>query len=64
MMIHFSEVDECKLYNGGCAQKCVNTEGRHYCECAEGYRLANGTDCQGKIFMILNKRHTNRASGL
>lgn len=47
----FQDIDECSINNGGCQQRCVNTEGSYYCTCSEGYRLhPNGKDCVGKSY--------------
>ena len=27
------DIDECRIANGGCEQKCVNTEGSYKCQC-------------------------------
>ncbi|XP_064416398.1 epidermal growth factor-like protein 7 [Latimeria chalumnae] len=32
-----TDVDECKIQNGGCEQQCINKNGSHTCECNEGY---------------------------
>ena len=42
MCINFSDIDECKVNNGNCAQVCVNTHGSFTCTCTPGYQL--GTD--------------------
>lgn len=40
------DIDECKINNGNCSQKCVNTRGSHSCACYDGYVNTgpNGTD--------------------
>ena len=35
----FVDVDECATNNGGCAQKCINTQGSYKCACMNGYGL-------------------------
>ena len=37
MCLFFIDVNECLVNNGGCHQRCINTEGSYYCECFEGY---------------------------
>lgn len=36
----FADIDECKVANGRCQHKCVNTEGSYYCQCRKGFKLA------------------------
>lgn len=44
----FSETDECRKNNGGCAQICEDTVGGHRCSCRPGYELkSNKRDCEG-----------------
>ncbi|XP_013416830.1 fibrillin-1 [Lingula anatina] len=31
--------DECSVANGGCHQKCTDTDGSYYCSCVPGFRL-------------------------
>jgi very low-density lipoprotein receptor len=38
--------DECKLNNGGCSQKCVDTQAGFYCDCESGYQLVNNKTCE------------------
>ncbi|XP_020628103.1 tolloid-like protein 1 [Orbicella faveolata] len=43
----FSETDECRNNNGGCAQICEDTVGGHRCSCQPGYELkSNNRDCE------------------
>ena len=38
--IHFSDINECDVLNGGCDQKCDNNDGSYSCSCNEtGYVL-------------------------
>ena len=38
--------NECLVDKGGCAQKCLDTEGSFLCSCEDGYVLSpNGFDC-------------------
>ena len=38
--IHFSDINECDVLNGGCGQKCDNNDGSYSCSCNEtGYVL-------------------------
>jgi len=44
--LHCDDVNECSLYNGGCAGSCKNTYGSYQCGCAEGQYLSNdGKSC-------------------
>ncbi len=41
-------VDECAVNNGGCSQRCVDTEESFYCTCDKGYRLLpTSYSCKG-----------------
>ncbi len=43
-----SDVDECALDNGGCAQLCTNNNRSFECSCIRGYTLAvDNLDCSG-----------------
>ena len=45
-IINFNaDVNECDVDNGGCSQRCTNTEGSFNCGCTDGYML----DVIGKI---------------
>ena len=45
---YFVDVNECEEYNGGCSDKCVNTNGSYHCSCPRGYNLTNDDHiCQG-----------------
>ena len=37
--MNVADINECKTNNGGCDQKCTDTEGSFYCDCKIGYRL-------------------------
>lgn len=41
--------DECKINNGGCSQRCVDTPAGFYCECYPGYKLVDNTTCKGIV---------------
>ena len=44
----FSDIDECKIANGRCDHKCVNTDGSYYCMCKRGFKqAADGRRCRG-----------------
>ena len=45
-----SDINECVSNNGGCTQRCVNSEGSYRCECNTGYQLNSGDlqTCVGK----------------
>ncbi|XP_066264276.1 matrilin-2-like [Branchiostoma lanceolatum] len=41
-----NEIDECEIYNGGCAQICSNTIGSFQCSCEDGFSLnSDGFTC-------------------
>ena len=43
------DINECDDSNGGCSQKCNNTEGSFNCLCSIGYKLdSDGYNCSGK----------------
>ena len=44
-----TDIDECTLDNGECAEVCNNVEGSYYCSCNEsGYEvIMNNEPCQG-----------------
>ncbi len=43
---HCIDIDECSNNNGGCSQKCENTEGSFTCSCNDGYKLnSDGKTC-------------------
>eukprot|EP00794_Sanderia_malayensis_P015823 gene15823-17419_t len=40
------DIDECKVNNGGCIQRCVNSIGSFKCTCSDGYKMADdGKTC-------------------
>ena len=46
-----SDIDECSVTkNGGCSQKCVNTEGGYKCECPDPELILSQDNktCHGK----------------
>ena len=46
----FLDIDECSINNGGCDQKCTNT---NVCSCNDGYILnGDGLTCDGIIMHI------------
>ena len=50
---HYTDIDECAMDNGECAEICNNVEGSYYCSCNEsGYEviMINET-CQGQHFV-------------
>ena len=38
---HFTDIDECIVYNGGCDHNCTNTPGSFECSCDPSYVLAS-----------------------
>ena len=45
----YVDINECSTNNGGCQQRCINTDGTHHCDCNSGYRLlSDGRTCEGK----------------
>ena len=56
----FSETDECRKNNGGCAQICEDTVGGHRCSCHPGYELkSNHRDCEGSENNNNNNNNNN-----
>ena len=50
------DINECSTNNGGCSQKCSNTDGSYYCSCSEGYRLkSDAFSCEGKLKIYCNQ---------
>lgn len=35
------DIDECKVNNGGCSQRCVNYEPGYSCQCEDGWFLSD-----------------------
>lgn len=35
----YTDIDECAVNNGGCNDKCVDTDGSYSCSCKPGYEL-------------------------
>lgn len=35
----YTDIDECKVGNGGCNDTCVDTDGSYSCTCHAGYEL-------------------------
>ena len=52
-LYNISDIDECSVNNGGCAEVCTNTEGSHQCECLiPGFKLkADKKTCTGKQYI-------------
>lgn len=46
-MFTFPDLDECRIWNGGCEQLCVNVAGSFYCDCREGYAVMGEEACTG-----------------
>lgn len=51
-----SDVDECRVNNGGCSMNCMNTVGSFDCKCHRGYALRpDGRTCEGMKLCSLCK---------
>lgn len=50
IFLHFADINECSVNNGGCNHRCVNTVGSFHCECNSGYRLDGPLLCIGKSY--------------
>ena len=51
----FVDIDECTYQNGGCSQKCNNTNGAYRCICSKGYVLgADLRSCEGLYVQLFN----------
>lgn len=47
------DINECLIFNGGCAQTCNNTDGGYTCSCRAGFKLnADGKTCSGVCFTL------------
>ena len=44
----YTDNDECQVDNGGCPQSCNNTPGSYHCQCWNGYKMDNDSNCTGK----------------
>ena len=51
LYIDVSDLDECRLDNGGCSEGCVNSVGSFQCTCSAGYvpDPVDSTKCQGEL---------------
>ena len=48
-VIHYLDINECKIDNGGCQHSCSNTVGSYSCTCNGGYELHSDEEtCDGK----------------
>ena len=53
------DINECLVNDGGCEQKCHNSEGSFSCSCNDGYAIAaNGFDCTGIKIINYNYHET------
>lgn len=48
MLICFNAGLSCQINNGGCQQKCTNTQRSVRCSCNNGYHLIDGYLCEGQ----------------
>ena len=48
--LYFSEISECGVGNGGCAQVCSDLSVGYECSCNDGYTLdGDGVSCNGEL---------------
>ena len=48
-----TDIDECKIGNGRCDHKCINTDGSYHCMCKRGYKQAHdGRKCRGNESLV------------
>ena len=48
-----TDIDDCAVNNGGCAQVCLNTLGSFSCACVNGFQLSgDGRNCSGKYTIV------------
>lgn len=60
-MIPSTDIDECRLNNGGCDHVCRNTVGSFECSCKKGYKLlTNERTCQGKSLTRLSPANVKK----
>ena len=58
-----TDVDECDMFNGGCSQRCVNSDGSYGCSCEIGFVLApDGKICNGTPSSWLRLWHLSMTS--
>jgi len=47
-----ADTNPCMRENGGCDQRCINHNGKPFCQCAVGYQLAHDQrSCEGMMFV-------------
>ena len=45
-----TDVNECRVNNGGCDHGCINTVSSYYCTCRTGYNLQSDKhSCKGNV---------------
>jgi len=49
-----ADINECRIGNHTCDQKCVNTNGSYSCDCSKGYTLwRDKRTCKGDLVMAI-----------
>jgi len=53
-IVPFTDINECSVENGGCAELCNNTVGSFFCSCFQpGYEvIENSINCTGTLIIV------------